>query len=200
MPEPESTTERGMPTGRLPWRRGVRALHRDVGYFVAGLTVVYAISGLAVNHLADWDPNFVDHERHVSLGHSLPTDDKEAARDIALALGIEPSPDLVDRISDDELEVRFGATTVSAAPQTGELLVRKREPRPFLRLANWLHLNRGKKAWTRIADAYAVLLLCLTLSGLVMVPGRKGLLGRGGALLVLGAAVPVLYVVLSGGP
>ena len=35
-----------------PW---VRAIHRDLGYVAVGLTFVYAISGLAVNHVADWD-------------------------------------------------------------------------------------------------------------------------------------------------
>jgi hypothetical protein len=45
-----------------------------------------------------------------------------------------------------------------------------------------------------------VLLLFLATSGLFMLAGRKGLLGRGGVLLVLGILVPVLYVVLSGGP
>ncbi len=43
-------------------------------------------------------------------------------------------------------------------------------------------------------------LLFLALSGLFMIPGRKGLLGRGAIVLLLGAAVPIAYVVLSGGP
>ena len=39
-------------------RTWLRAIHRDVGYSAVGLTVVYAASGIAVNHLADWDPNW----------------------------------------------------------------------------------------------------------------------------------------------
>ena len=74
------------------------------------------------------------------------------------------------------------------------------EPRFFLRAANWLHLNRGKKAWTYIADAYATGLLVLSLTGLWMFPGRKGLLGRAGLIAMAGALVPALYVTLSGGP
>ena len=70
----------------------------------------------------------------------------------------------------------------------------------FLRLANWLHLNRGKRAWTYVADAYAIGLLVLALGGVLMYPGRMGLFGRGGIFLLIGIAVPVLYVTLSGGP
>ena len=28
-------------------------IHRDVGYLVVGLTLIYAISGIAVNHIDD---------------------------------------------------------------------------------------------------------------------------------------------------
>ena len=45
----------------------LRALHRDFGYIAVGLTFIYALSGLAVNHIADWDPNFENYERDVVL-------------------------------------------------------------------------------------------------------------------------------------
>ena len=44
--------------GRFNWRKLNNALHRDVGYLVVGLTIVYAVSGLAVNHRADWNPSY----------------------------------------------------------------------------------------------------------------------------------------------
>ena len=45
------------------WRAWLRAIHRDVGYLVVGLTLIYALSGLAINHIQDWDPNFVTYEK-----------------------------------------------------------------------------------------------------------------------------------------
>ena len=56
-------------------------------------------------------------------------------------------------------------------------------PRFFLRIANWLHVARGKKAWTLFADAYAVGLLFLAISGMFMLPGKYGMRGRGAVLL-----------------
>jgi hypothetical protein len=33
-------------------------IHRDLGYVCVGLTLVYAVSGVAVNHVRDWNPNY----------------------------------------------------------------------------------------------------------------------------------------------
>ena len=41
------------------WRKWLRILHRDIGYIATGLTVIYSISGIAVNHVQDWNPNYV---------------------------------------------------------------------------------------------------------------------------------------------
>ena len=38
------------------FRKVCRWLHRELGFFAVGLTLVYAISGIAVNHVHHWDP------------------------------------------------------------------------------------------------------------------------------------------------
>jgi hypothetical protein len=184
---------------RLPWRPWLRALHRDVGYLLVGLTIVYALSGLAVNHIDDWNSNFSEYQRSHELG-PLPPGEEEATAALLSRLDIDEAPSESILLDDDELEVVVGERTFVASIASGTVHERGREARFFLRAANWLHLNRGKKAWTYIADGYAALLLFLALSGVFMLPGRKGLVGRGAILVMLGSAVPILYVVLSGGP
>jgi hypothetical protein len=103
------------------------------------------------------------------------------------------------RTDEQTLQVVFDRSTLSIDRRSGRVSEDAQEPRFFLRAANWLHLNRGKKAWTYIADAYATGLLVLSLTGLWMFPGRKGLLGRAGLIAMAGALVPALYVTLSGG-
>jgi hypothetical protein len=190
-----------------PW---VRALHRDVGYLAVGLTVIYALSGLAVNHIADWDPNFTQVERQHRLQmplvppEELPSEpeaqDRELARRVLGQLGLTEAPSDVYRSEPQRLQISLGSTTLHVDTEAGTVFEEGQRERVFLRVANWLHLNRGKKAWTWIADGYAVFLLFLAISGMFMLPGRKGLLGRGGVLVILGAAIPVVYVALSGGP
>jgi hypothetical protein len=115
-------------------------------------------------------------------------------------LSIVEAPREVYGAGDDAVDIVFDRRTLHVTPSTGKVVEEGQSPRFFLRAANWLHLNRGKKAWTYVADTYAVILLYLALSGLFMLPGRKGFVGRGALVAVLGAAVPIGYVVLSGGP
>ena len=180
-------------------RGWLRAFHRDVGYLLVGLTFVYALSGIAVNHIDDWNSNYVEVERTHQLG-PLPDDDAAAAAAVRAALSIEEEPIDVYRVDDTELEVLFDERTLTVQLDTGEVFEQSREPRFFIRAANWLHLNRGKKAWTYFADGYAALLLFLATSGMFMLGGRKGLIGRGAILVAAGIAVPVLYLTLIGGP
>jgi hypothetical protein len=165
-----------------------------------GLTIIYALSGLAVNHIKDWDPSFHQVQRSHRLALPLPGADAAVAAHVLAKLGVEETPREVYRASDTQLDIVLDQLTFHVDTRTGHVIEEGQKPRTFLRLANWLHLNRGKKAWTYVADGYAVLLLFLAVSGLFMIPGRKGLIGRGGVVAVLGAAVPLLYVVLSGGP
>jgi uncharacterized protein len=180
-------------------RAWVRAVHRDAGYFGVGLTLVYALSGLAVNHVSDWDPSFEPIARTHQLGR-LPSEPQAAGKRTLEALGIREAPREIYMAGADAVDVVLERTTLHVTPSTGLVVEEGQRPRWFLRAANWLHLNRGKKAWTYVADTYAVILLYLAISGLFMIPGRKGLLGRGALIAALGAAVPIGYVLLSGGP
>lgn len=184
---------------RVRWRPWLRAIHRDVGYFSIGLTFIYALSGLAVNHITDWEPNFRQVDRVHQLALPLPTEDDALAARAREQAGIEAPVREAFRAG-AELEVVFDRRTLHVDTRSGRVVEEGQEPRFFLRVANWLHLNRGKKAWTLIADGYAAFLLLLSITGLWMFPGRKGILGRAGLIAVAGALVPALYVTLSGGP
>lgn len=187
---------------RFQWRGLLRVVHRDAGNLAIGLTVVYAISGIAVNHIgdADWDPNFKSYQQTHELGGPLEGDDNAAADKVLARLNIQEKPTDIYRATPTELEINLQRRTLHVDTQTGKVLDEGQHPRLLLRLANWLHLNRGKKAWTYVADGYAVALLFLAFSGMFMLPGKKGLIGRGGIFVLLGIAIPVAYVTWSGGP
>ena len=185
---------------RFQWRPWLRALHRDAGYLGVGLTLVYALSGLAVNHIADWDPSFRQIAKTHQVPGRLPSDPAALGQRVLVALDIRETPSEVYSTSDDAVDIVLEHRTLHVTPSSGKVVEEGQSPRLFLRAANWLHLNRGKKAWSYVADSYALMLLYLAISGLFMLPGKKGLWGRGAVIAALGAAVPIGYVVLSGGP
>jgi uncharacterized protein len=173
-------------------RSALRALHRDLGYLAVGLTLVYAISGLAVNHIADWDPNFTRSERVVELGGPV-----DAPRVLA-ALAIRETPREVYRAGPAQLEIAFDKRNLHVNTRTGRVVDERESPRFFLRAANFLHLNRGKKAWRWFADGYAAGLLLLSLTGIFMLPGKRGIRGRGALFVAAGVAMPLLYLAIAG--
>jgi len=185
---------------RLAWRPLVRAWHRDLGYLLVGLTFVYALSGLAVNHVADWDPNFTSYRATYAVPPAPDADDASLTAHVLERLGLPGPPTETYRASAERFDITLPDRRLHVNPRTGEVIEQGQKPRLLLRAANWLHLNRGKKAWTIVADLYAVGLLVLACSGMLMLPGKNGMRGRGAVLVLLGAAVPILYVVLSGGP
>lgn len=180
-----------------PW---LRAIHRDVGYLAVGLTFIYALSGIAVNHITDWsdgDPSFRNYSKTVQVGR-IEGDDTAIANELRKRLGITLTPREVYRAGPDDVEVLFDKRSLHYDLAKGEVVDEGQEPRFILRIANWLHLNRGKKAWTYFADAYAGGLLLLAMSGIFMIAGKKGIIGRGAVLVLLGILIPVVYVHFSG--
>jgi hypothetical protein len=181
------------------WRAWLRALHRDVGYIAVGFTVIYALSGIAMNHIEDWDPNFRSSEVQFKIA-PIPDDlsDDEAVARIAAAAGISGTPSDVFRAGD---EVRLEYPNGSKVTAIGDTVTaQERDSRFFFRVANWLHATRGKAAWKYISDVYAVLLLYLAISGIFMIKGKLGLRWRGAILIAVGLGAPIGYIVLSGGP
>jgi hypothetical protein len=181
------------------WRAWLRAIHRDIGYLAVGFTIIYAVSGLAINHIQDWDPNFKTYETErtiAPIASDLTDDAAVAAARAALGVG---EPRQIYRAG-DELHLDYDNRKFVIYGDTGQVIEQGRDERLFLRIANWLHYNRGKKAWTIVADIYAVMLLYLAVSGLFMIKGKLGLRWRGTILVGLGISVPIAYVVLSGGP
>ncbi len=177
-----------------PWRRWNAATHRDVGYVTVALTLAYAISGLAVNHIASWNPNYSKVKEVRQIQPLSRTDSTEVlVRSAQAQLKPEGKFKSAFQPDDDTLQLYYDRTTYAVDLPTGKVLVEAVRPRPVLYAMNQLHLNAPKRLWTLIADLYAVALIVLAGTGLFIIKGPKGFFGRGLWLTGAGAAVPVLY-------
>jgi hypothetical protein len=189
---------KGGPGKGPPWRRWNIALHRDLGYLCAGLTIVYAISGVAVNHRADWNPNYRITSETVQLG-ALELDapaSEDFARQVMDEIGVRGPIRGTFRPDPESVDIFLDGGTISVDLATGQAAYEIVRPRFLLRAFNFLHLNEAKKLWTWMADLYAIALALLALTGLFILKGKKGITGRGAWLTALGVLIPVGFLLL----
>lgn len=178
-------------------RRVIVPLHRDLGYFFAGLTVLYALSGIAVNHIDHWNPSYRKESVERQVGALLPGSPAEVAGEALRRLGMTESPSAVVPAADGTVQIFLPGRKLVAHPLEGRVVEEVTTPRAVWYQLNFLHLNRGKGWWTWFADLYAVGLVVLAVTGVFIIPGKKGLAGRGRWLLGLGFAIPLLYMLLA---
>lgn len=178
---------------RIPWRKWNVALHRDIGYVSVALVIVYGVSGLAVNHIADWNPNFV-REKEFRTIEPIHTSVKDSIVAQSLAsLKITEAPDNVFRPDPETIQLFFPGKTYSIDLPTGNVMIESVERRMVLFEMNQLHLNAPKGLWTYIADLFAVSLIFMGISGLFILKGKRGLGGRGKWFVLAGTALPLGY-------
>jgi len=182
------------------WRRLNRAVHRDLGYLCAGLSIVYALTGVLLNHLHDWNPHWKTERVTAKVGAPPPPERFTAAdlERILAELGEGEKPLGTFFRSPTTLQIFFeGGRVLDVDIPTGGVrgeIVRERAALAFL---DNLHLNRAGRRWTWLADAYAVGLGLLALTGLFVLKGRDGITRRGALLTTAGVAAPVLLLLLT---
>lgn len=183
------------------FRRICRFLHRELGFLAVGLTLVYAVSGIAVNHAHHWDANY---RRTRTEGTISPVGDLPTAEATPLVLSrLAPAEPVKKtwRAAPERLQVFTEGAQYDVDLITGRFVREGFARRTLLWDLNFIHLNSGKSPWTGIADAYAGVLIVLAITGLFLVKGAKGLAGRGGVLMALGFLLPLVYafVIRRGG-
>ncbi len=171
-------------------RKWLRIIHRDLGYLAAGLTILYAISGVAVNHVGDWNPNVtIEHTWHeIGPARGL------SAEDVLTKLGEPTRHKSTFRPDSNTLQIFAKGTAITVDLASGQTVLERTETRPVFYETNFLHLNHAKEWWTWIADIFAGALAFLAISGLFIIKGKKGLVGRGKWFALAGLAVPLFFL------
>ena len=179
-------------------RKWSRILHRDIGFFFLGTTLIYGISGIALNHLKDWDPNFtVETENFISdKDFSEDHISKEKILDLLSIFDAEESYKSYNYV-DGGTKLRIylrGRSSVTVIPKTGEVNAEFVKKRPLFFQTNYLHYNPDKW-WTWFSDTFAGAMILFALTSLFMVRGKKGVWGRGGIYIILGIIIPILFLI-----
>lgn len=181
----------------MHWRKLFRALHRDIGYVAVSLTLAYALSGLAVNHIDDWNPSYRFSERAVDIGPLPAGTLAERAAFVVEKLTLDPRT-VRGHFQETEHELRIFLTDGQEARldmRTGRGQLKTLATRLVLFEVNSLHLNNLKGLWTWVADLFALALVVLAVTGVTMMKGDRGIAGRGKYFIAAGLTVPVGFII-----
>ncbi len=66
-----------------------RIVHRDLGFFFFGVIIIYAVSGIALNHLEDWNPNYIvtQYSKHIANAADYKHADKTKVKAMLQQIG-----------------------------------------------------------------------------------------------------------------
>ncbi|MDO8355214.1 MAG: PepSY-associated TM helix domain-containing protein [Nitrospirota bacterium] len=172
------------------------AAHRDIGYICASLILAYCVSGIALNHIGDWNPDFVISKRTISLPRSYEKTaiTQEAISDFGTLVN-EETYKVYDFPTPDQVKIYYDNASLHLNFSTGKGTYEKVARRPVLYQANALHLNR-LKGWKWASDVFALILIILSLTGLFVLRGKHGMARRGKWLVAAGMLPPLLALLI----
>ena len=179
-------------------RKISRRVHRDFSFFFAGVILIYAISGIALNHKATFNPNYDISRRTFAIEGTLPSRSnvteewvkehllRPVDEEQAYTKHYFPQPNTVKVFLK-------GGSSVVADLTTGQAEYEAFKRRPFFSAVSRLHYNPGRW-WTLFSDIFAIALILITITGFTMMKGRKGLIGWGGVELLAGLLFPLAFL------
>lgn len=181
------------------FRRWCRIIHSDISFLFAGMVLIYALSGIYMNHRDAINPHYTGSRTEVVLTDLPAQADMDKAAVIALMERVGVSERYTKHYfpKDNRLKVFLkGSSTLEADLISGTVVYESLRRRPLVSQMTTLHYNPGKW-WTWFSDAFAIALIVITITGLAMLKGNRGLWGRGGVELLIGIAIPVLLFLLN---
>jgi uncharacterized protein len=172
-----------------------RITHRDIGYLIAGLTIFYAVSGIALNHKHDWNPNYIIENLNfkTDINITRETISKETAQNILKNISGDLEYKTYYFPSGNNLTIFIEGGSVRINMNTGDGTVEKIRKRPVFYQLNFLHYNPGNW-WKYFSDIFCLALILVTITGLFLVKGKNGITRRGAILTAIGIILPLLFL------
>lgn len=189
----------------------IRTLHRDLGYFAIGLTLIYAISGiiLAGRGLGWFQEEFTaevimatkidrkdfnnSFKKEVSLGHLDSVFDKKTAKAVQRKLKLKLKKKEGDIYSFNAwrtLDVVYDSNsghTVATYKSYPRII------KPFIDV----HKSSHNSAWFYISIIYSVILSFLAVSSFWLIKGKNGFMKRGIYFMLAGFVVVAPFLFYS---
>ncbi|MDE1161240.1 MAG: PepSY-associated TM helix domain-containing protein [Acidobacteriaceae bacterium] len=181
-------------------RKYSRDLHGHLSFFFTGMILIYAISGLTMNHLNRFDPQYEVVEKHYQAKGVFPHPGAFTKEEVLALLNpvaeqanykkhFLPNP--------DTLKVFLSSgSTFAINTQTGSVDYQGLKRRPLFFQLSYLHYNPGRW-WRWFSDTFAISLIVICITGLVMNKGSRGFASIRGVEFALGILTPLMFLLFS---
>jgi uncharacterized protein len=172
-----------------------RITHRDIGYLSTGMTIIYALSGIALNHKNDWNPNYLvdSYKFTTTMDLSRETFTDETAKAILKSIPDNLQYKTSHYPAGNVVNIFIEGGFVQINTKTGQGIVEKISRRPLFFQINFLHYNPGKW-WKWFSDIFCVFLIIVTITGLFIIKGKNGITRRGAILTIIGIILPLIFL------
>jgi len=182
---------------RKTLRRWNNALHRDIGYLCVGMTIIYAISGIILNHFKSGDFTHPDYSKsYREFKVAIPP---KGIADKTYVFSVLDQLHEKDHFKsfitgENYVQIFLDKGYVYIDLKNGEAEMEIKTTRYVIKEFNLLHYNNIKKMYTWFSDLYAVALIILAITGLFVLRGKNGIIGRGAWLTAIGILLPALFL------
>jgi uncharacterized protein len=173
-------------------RKWLRIIHRDLGFLMAGICLIYAVSGILLNHMNGKDPAFKNVYATVQFPKGLMNEELSM-----LWKEKENLPVLkkVFQYDDSHFKLMLDGGIGTYDSNAGVVSYEHHSKQELVYWINKLHYNKVN-GWYIMGDIFAASLIFLAISGLFMVSRKYGLSGRGMIYLLVGIAIPILFILM----
>lgn len=178
-------------------RRWSRRIHRDLSFLFSGVLIIYAISGFVMNHKGSINPNYDIEVMKYTAECAVPSQAEMQKADVLRILEEVDEEDNYTKhyFPENGIMKVFlkGGSNFSMNVNSKQVVYERVSKRPILSSMTRLHYNPGKW-WTVFSDIFAISLLIIVITGFSMMKGKKGLIGLGGIELLIGIAIPLVFL------
>ena len=171
-------------------------LHRDLGYFFTVLIIIYSISGIALNHVDDWNPDFVIEKDTISIPTTFSMENLSDAQILKISSLVgQPDYKLYDSPTPDRVKIYYEDASLSIDYTKHLGFYESISKRIGFYEVNVLHRN-SLKAWKWFSDFFAIMLITISITGLFVLKGKNGFNRRGKWFMLAGLIPPIIALVL----
>ena len=140
----------------MKFRKLNRIIHRDLGYFFSGMIIIYALSGIALNHKHDWNPNYIINTNTINykLDSVQSIKSQETINQIITLTQTNEEYKKHYFPQHEVLKIFLSkGSTITFNNNSGTIFFEELKSRPLFNAINYLHFNPGI-IWKYFSDMF----------------------------------------------